>query len=385
MRGDAEGVRRYTAAGYVYTSSDGRRYTLEESKRKMKELLKRASDIKSQSRIVSLQLKGGRATLRLKESFSARLRGFWPGQKTLLKSSDTCEDVWVRTKAGWRIVSSTGLTLDGSYGDTRINRSSGYMRVLQQQRQATDMETAIVRFRGKAGHTVDLVAAVHMAEPAYYRQLNQEFKRYDAVLYELVAPDDSVPVAGEEADNPLSAFQLALSGLLGLSFQLDEIDYKARNFVHADLTPKELEASMSKRGESVHSMMLQMLKSSLANPTLINPRDAMALNLALPSIMAQGPSPTQRALLRRVVAQSFRQVEKVTQSLSGPKGSTLISVRNQRALAVLAKVVRQGRKRIAIFYGAAHMPDFEKRLLKQGYVKGDIRYLKAWDLRDPKR
>ena len=53
------------------------------------------------------------------------------------------------------------------------------------------METAIVRFAPAAGErtpTVDLVAAVHIADAAYYRQLNREFQAYDAVLYELVAP-----------------------------------------------------------------------------------------------------------------------------------------------------------------------------------------------------
>ena len=36
--------------------------------------------------------------------------------------------------------------------------------------------------------TVDLVAAVHIAEKSYYEQLNREFEGYDAVLYELGGP-----------------------------------------------------------------------------------------------------------------------------------------------------------------------------------------------------
>ncbi len=382
-RRDIKAAAAFFAPNHLATYSDGRQYKLDELKSVWKSSLNGATDIKSSTKIVGLTVKGKRAVVQCQSTYSAKLRGFWPGQKTAYKSTETDEDVWVQSPAGWRLLTSTTLKFDSVYGEEKVHGDSGYMRVLQTKGKATDMEIGIARF-AKGPQIVDLVGAVHMAEPAYYRQLNKEFKSYDTVLYELVAPDQAVPVPNEEADNPLSAFQLKLTELLGLSFQLDEIDYGARNFVHADLTPEELQASMSKRGESVRSMMLQMIKSSLANPVLIDPKDEIALNLALPSIMAKGPTPAQRALLRRVLAQSFREVEKVTQGLTGPKGSTLISVRNQRALDVLNRVVRQGRKRIAIFYGAAHMPDMEKRLLKQGYTKQETRYLKAWDLRDPK-
>ena len=48
--------------------------------------------------------------------------------------------------------------------------------------------------------------------------------------------------------------------------------------------------------------------------------------------------------------------------MEGPKGSTLISGRNKVALDVLRKEIAAGKKKIAIFYGAGHMPDFQKRL-----------------------
>ncbi len=38
-------------------------------------------------------------------------------------------------------------------------------------------------------------------------------------------------------------------------------------------------------------------------------------------------------------------------------------------------------QRIAIFYGAAHMPDMEERLLAMGFTKTGERWLRAWDLR----
>ena len=50
----------------------------------------------------------------------------------------------------------------------------------------------------------------------------------------------------------LSNTQVALTRLLDLSFQLDEIDYSRPNFVHADLSPAELRQSMEDRNESLY-------------------------------------------------------------------------------------------------------------------------------------
>ncbi len=60
-------------------------------------------------------------------------------------------------------------------------------------RQPLALETAIVTYaspKGKpaGGPTVNLVAAVHVADGKYYDQLNEMFAKYNAVLYELVAP-----------------------------------------------------------------------------------------------------------------------------------------------------------------------------------------------------
>ena len=64
------------------------------------------------------------------------------------------------------------------------------------------LETAIVRYgydHDTANQTthVDLVAAVHIGEKEYFSTLNQLFRTYDVVLYELVAPPNArVPQAG---------------------------------------------------------------------------------------------------------------------------------------------------------------------------------------------
>jgi hypothetical protein len=44
----------------------------------------------------------------------------------------------------------------------------------------------------------------------------------------------------------------------------------------------------------------------------------------------------------------------------------------------------EGKKKIGIFYGAAHYPDMEERMLKQGFKKTAHEWLTAWDVAKPK-
>ncbi len=85
--------------------------------------------------------------------------------------------------------------------------------------------------------------------------------------------------------------------------------------------------------------------------------------------------------LKRILAEQFEDSEGSLMALEGPAGSTLISGRNQVALEVLRKEIAAGKAKIAIFYGAAHMPDFQTRLRAEfGLVPVSTRWLVAWNL-----
>ena len=59
----------------------------------------------------------------------------------------------------------------------------------------------------------------------------------------------------------------------------------------------------------------------------------------------------------------------------------LIDDRNQAAMRVLGKELAKGKKKLGIFYGAAHMPYFEKRLRDEyDLVPVSTHWLRAWDL-----
>lgn len=369
---------------FVFTMASGQRCGLKEHRANRKRTLEVCSDIHARSKIIKIQLSGQNALVQVDEHYQKMAPGFWPGTKTPSKFSDTAQDTWRKTADGWKITSSTNLVQHSSYLKENKHEKVGYLRVIRRDGHPDSLEAQISTFRNSKGQVVDLVSALHVGERSYYKQLNQEFKSYDAVLYELIAPDNVVPEANEPSDNALSDGQMMLTNMLGLTFQLNEINYKARNFVHADLTPEQLFESMDKRGESAKQMIFQILQESLGDTTDIDPVDALALNVAMPRIMVRGARPSDHALLRRVFAASFEKIEKITAGLSGPNGSTLINVRNQKAIEVMQREFGRGKRRLAIFYGAGHMVDLEARLKKLGFQAQSVRFLKAWDLREPK-
>lgn len=249
------------------------------------------------------------------------------------------------------------------------------------------MESAIVRYepikrdRQAAGPpvTVDLVAAVHIGDAAYYEALNRRFETYDALLYELVAPEGTVVERGRGTSNahPLGALQNGMKSMLALEHQLEQIDYTKKNFVHADMSPDQFMQAMKDRNEGFLQMYMRLLGQTLGQQS---------------EMAAQGESPDvaifaalfaeDRPLrLKKVLAQQLADTEELLTSFGGEEGSVLISERNKAALKVLKEQLAAGKKRLAIFYGAGHLADMDKRLREDfGLKPVEITWLTAWDL-----
>ena len=249
-----------------------------------------------------------------------------------------------------------------------------------ESKRPLSLDTAIVRCSPKGGErgapTVDLIAAIHIADAKYFRQLNEKFNGYDAVLYELVAPEGSnKPRQGSSPGNhPVSMIQTGMKDLLNLEYQLNGIDYTKENMVHADMSPEQFAESMKERGETVTGMMARMLGYALAKQ---NSEEGANEAKFFAALFAKN-----RALeLKKALAGQFARGDDATKALEGPAGSTLIAGRNKVALEVLKKELESGKKKIAVFYGAGHMPDLIKRLQEDfGFSPVDTTWLVAWDL-----
>ena len=230
-----------------------------------------------------------------------------------------------------------------------------------------------------AGLRVDLIAAVHIGDRRYYQVLNSLFRQYDSVLYELVAKKGSrppKPVKGQkrQPSSLLSAVQLMFGEILGLQFQLEEIDYTPSNFVHADLSPEQFNAAMQERNDGMARMLGRMLGYQLAaGPGKSSDAELFAALLS--------SDPQQR--LRRFFAGSMADADRLTDILDagGENGSAIITARNAAAIEVLRERMEAGDHRIAVFYGGAHSPDFEKRFAEEfGLAHTATHWLTAWSL-----
>ena len=228
------------------------------------------------------------------------------------------------------------------------------------------------------GMHVDLISAVHIADQSYYKNLNELFKTYDVVLYELVA-EEGTKIGDKKASEGksfLSAIQHGMKNVLGLTFQLDEVDYSPNNFVHADISPEDFKKSMDDKGESFFSMFLRMwlvgLQQQATNPDAVSDVEL---------IMAMFSENRERDL-KIIAAQQFLSMDPVMKAIEGENGSTIVAARNLKALKVLRKEIEKGNKTFAIFYGAAHMPEMARVMMKEFKLKPDqVNWVDAWDLK----
>lgn len=250
------------------------------------------------------------------------------------------------------------------------------------------MQTAIIRYakmpQGKQpapadGVTVDLIGAVHIGDIAYYRQLNEQFKQYDALLYELVAPPGTVVERGRGTSNahPVGALQNAAKSLLELDHQLEQIDYTRPNFVHADMSPDQFVEAMRSRNETFLQLYFRMLGQAMAHQSELSAK-GQSLDFELFSALFASDRPRR---LKMALAKQLAEMESLMVSLGGEKGSVIISERNKMALKVLRQQIDDGKRKLGIFYGAGHLNDMDQRLRDDFQFQPiSITWLTAWDL-----
>ncbi|MEM8548393.1 MAG: hypothetical protein AAGF46_09555 [Pseudomonadota bacterium] len=223
------------------------------------------------------------------------------------------------------------------------------------------LQVAVTRYAKRINGqaiTVDLVGVVHVGDASYYETLNQQFDQYDRVLYEMVAPEGATVQPGANHDGLLSRMQLAMTEGLDLSFQLDEIDYTASNFVHADLSPEEFSESLMKGLESPLVAAWQVMAFTIRET-------ARGQLQASPEQQIKDLRLASEDRMKVMFARELAGIDQAPNLFGNDETSTLIGARNARAIAVLEREIASGARHLAIFYGAAHMPDLQRRLLEE--------------------
>ena len=250
------------------------------------------------------------------------------------------------------------------------------------------LQVPLATYTDAAGHQIDLVGAIHIADPSYYADLNTRFATYDKVLYEMVDGGDlprmlilKRKVDGntatdeekaeyeklrgemkERKEDSILGFVLnflydSISTQMNLQMQSEGIDYGKENFVFADVTQEELSKAMQDSGESWLGLIV---KSMISN---IGELDLMTL---------LNPDPKQyKHMMMEALAKS-------SQSDSVMEQSSIVVARNAKCFEVLEGVLKDpAAKRIAIFYGAMHLREMDERLKKMGYTLQKVEWLNA--------
>ena len=255
-----------------------------------------------------------------------------------------------------------------------------YVRFVEDKTGAR-LQTAVARFETATGVSVELIGAVHIADKSYYDALNSRFKTYEVVLYELVGGEfkdrpKTKPTADAARLHWVGWLQETMKNALALTGQIDGIDYTARNFVHADMGTGEFFGIQEKKGESFLGLFFKAWTAQMSLAADGDLPDQPGLAKVL-EILCRKDSPTE---LKRLVGREFDQIEKLMAGVEADGGTVIIGERNRVALEVLDRIIATGKKNIAIFYGAAHLPDMEKRLAAKGFKKITTEWMTAWDL-----
>jgi hypothetical protein len=263
------------------------------------------------------------------------------------------------------------------------------------------LQTVIVTMK-KGDQSVELVGAVHVADPEYYKTLTKLFAGYEELLFELVdgqrlkdgielksnpdkpasqtaaGPADENPGPAEEEDrNPafkiISGMMHGFGNYFQLQYQTDGIDYHTSNFVHADVSMDEFVRMQADKGESFTDLIRKAMEAQLqvGRDRTAEPKGSQLLLALL------GDSSGLKVAMARQLAAA----DELVGAMEQDGGSVIITERNKKALEVLDRETAAGRKNLGLFYGAAHLSDIEGRLEKKGYHRTGERWVTAWDIK----
>lgn len=165
--------------------------------------------------------------------------------------------------------------------------------------------------------------------------------------------------------------QSQLADALGLEFQLDALSYDNPNWRCSDMAMDEVSRRLASRG-----LDFELIGGTLAGSSL----PAMVIKVVLGMIRFAD------TFLEGAIADSFKvlmiemlgdetMVEKSMEQLGPGFGEVIINDRNQVVIDDLkAMMAREPQiKRVAVLYGAGHMPDLTERVIQQlGYAPAVI-------------
>ncbi|MGJ8655358.1 MAG: hypothetical protein ACSHX6_02820 [Akkermansiaceae bacterium] len=242
------------------------------------------------------------------------------------------------------------------------------------------LQTSVTRYV-KEGVNVDLIGAVHVADEKYFTDLNTLFTKFEVLLFEMVGGDKME--RGQKLNEAkekdaqfsfLGAMYNTMQSKLDLAGQKDHVDYSMDNFVHADLSMEEFNRLQKEKKESLFSFALKSAKEAKeAEKKAAKPVKQPSMMKMFKALVTGNAD-----LLKLNIVHTLGQGDDQIAAFAGQ--SVIIGDRNEKCLRVMNDQIAEGKKNIGVFYGAAHFPDMEDRMVKMGFEKTDQYWMTAWDI-----
>jgi hypothetical protein len=258
-----------------------------------------------------------------------------------------------------------------------------YARVSQTESNLLQLEIAARMFVPAKKHrpVIWLTGVSHLGDQEYYDALQQHLDKVDLVLFEGIGDSrredksshsGAKPAAQKPNDDPpedLShSLQSRMASALGLKFQLEAMDYDRANFQSCDLSVTELRDLFSQNADASEKPSGGQNFENLLDIMQGNSFWSGVLRLGLGML---GSSPIFQAMAKVTLIETLYEIQGDPGNIQGlpPDVHDLLKVliekRNQKVVDDIQQLPSKHLKTVAVFYGAGHMPDLEKRLRNQ--------------------
>ena len=250
-----------------------------------------------------------------------------------------------------------------------------YLRIARPATNLTELQVAVRQFipRDRSKPVVWLAGVSHVGETNYYQSLQKMLNAQDLVLFEGVT-DRASRAAGRKSfdrtEEDLGSMQDTMAQSLGLAFQLNSIDYERPNFQNSDLTIEQLGQLIAKEGPpgkpSKTAQEFEKLMEMMQGDSFVAALVGAGMKLI-------GSSPKLQAMMKLMMIEVLGRFEGDMSQFQGlpPEWQRLVEIliraRNDAVIKDLQVELgkRSPPKTIAVFYGAAHMEDLERRLTRE--------------------
>ncbi len=237
-----------------------------------------------------------------------------------------------------------------------------------------DFQVRVTEMSDAAGHTVVLFPMIHIGDAAFYKEVQAECDKADVVLTEGVGGDANLS-ATHAFTSYLFANYARFAAHGGMTEQHEAFGWR-KNQRRGDMTRAEFSDQMPWWAPISQTVLLPFAIVGLEIWNMSNWIGRM-------SHLAVGQQTSfhewDRHLFCRIIGESDEEEDEDDLDLLLPG---VLEARNAHLVARLDETLKDTNvKRVALPWGAAHMPGVEKSLKERGYSIGTKRWVKAMRVR----